>query len=427
MLPPNFSTFAGQSLHELADQFGTPCYVYDAEKILNQIEKLSPFDTIRYAQKACSNIAILDLVRRAGVKVDAVSAGEILRALAAGFQASPSDHEPGAHPDIVFTADLFDRESLELVIEHDLIVNCGSINMIDQYGERCQQLGRNRGITLRINPGFGHGHSQKVNTGGEGSKHGIWHTEIAECRERAEKYDLTINGIHMHIGSGTDMQHLSQVCDALEQAALDAGDSVTTISAGGGLSTPYRGNEEPVDIAGYYQLWNATRERLAEKFGHSVELEIEPGRFLAAEAGILLTEVRAVKYMGSMPYCLVDAGFNNLARPAMYGAYHPVSLCPADDQPREIGEYVIAGPLCESGDIFTQTEGGFVAKHPLPEPKVGDRLVIGCAGAYGYTMASNYNSKPLVAEVLVQKGKVDLIRERQSLSSLFADETIPAR
>lgn len=425
MLPPTLTTFAGQSLHELANQFGTPCYIYDAEKILSQIEKLSPFDTIRYAQKACSNIAILDLVRRAGVKVDAVSAGEILRALAAGYQASLQDHEPGTHPDIVFTADLFDQEALNLVVEHDLYVNCGSIDMIDQYGERCQQLGRKRGIMLRINPGFGHGHSQKVNTGGEGSKHGIWHSQITECRERAKQHGLSITGIHMHIGSGTDMQHLSQVCNALEQAAIDAGESVTTISAGGGLPTPYRGDEEPVDIAGYYNLWNETREKLAAKFDHPVSLEIEPGRFLAAEAGILLTEVRAVKTMGSTPYCLVDAGFNNLARPAMYGAYHPISLCPADQEPRDEAEYVIAGPLCESGDIFTQTEGGFVAKHPLLEPKVGDWLVIGCAGAYGYTMASNYNSKPLVAEVLVQDGKAHQIRSRQSLDSLFANESIP--
>lgn len=426
MLPPITTQFAGQSLASLAEEFGTPCYVYDAAKIVEQVKSLAQFDTIRYAQKACSNLAILNLVRSHGVAVDAVSAGEILRALAAGYSSQPSDHELGAHPEIVFTADLFDRETLDLVIEHDLVINCGSPDMIDQYGERCQQLDRARGITLRINPGFGHGHSQKVNTGGEGSKHGIWHTQIADCVARAAKYGLTISGLHMHIGSGTDMEHLSSVCDAMEKAAIEAGPSVHSISAGGGLSTPYRGDEPAVDLSGYYELWNATRERLAERFGHPVGLEIEPGRYLAAESGIMLTEVRAVKTMGNNQYCLVDAGFNNLARPAMYGAYHPISLCPikptSDD--RAVEEFILGGPLCESGDIFTQRDGGFVTTHPMAIPQVGDLVVIGCTGAYGYTMASNYNSKPLVAEVLIEAAKPRLIRRRQTLESLFADETL---
>ncbi len=426
MIPPITTEFAGQSLARLAKEFGTPCYVYHAEKIVSQVKSLAQFDTIRYAQKACSNLAILNLVRKQGVVVDAVSAGEIMRALAAGYTSQPSDHESGAHPQIVFTADLFDCETLELVIEHDLVVNCGSPDMIEQYGECCQQLGRNRGITLRINPGFGHGHSQKVNTGGEGSKHGIWHTQITDCKARAERYGLSISGLHMHIGSGTDMEHLSRVCDAMEQAALEVGTSVFNISAGGGLPTPYRGDEPPVDLAGYYELWNATRERLAKRFCHPVGLEIEPGRYLAAESGIMLTEVRAVKTMGNNLYCLVDAGFNNLARPAMYGAYHPISLCPAgkaqENQPAE--DFIVGGPLCESGDIFTQTEGGFVTTHPLSNPQVGDLVVIGCTGAYGYTMASNYNSKPLVAEILIEAGKCRQIRKRQPLESLFADELI---
>lgn len=425
MLPPITTEFAGQSITQLAEQFGTPCYVYNAKKIIEQVKSLAQFDTIRYAQKACSNLAILNLMRKEGVVVDAVSAGEILRALAAGYTTQPSDAT--AHPQIVFTADLFDRESLDLVIEHDLVINCGSPDMIDQYGIRCQELNRPRGITLRINPGFGHGHSQKVNTGGEGSKHGIWHTQIAECVTRAEKYGLTVSGLHMHIGSGTDMEHLSSVCDAMEKAALEVGASVHNISAGGGLSTPYRGDEPAVDLRGYYQLWNATRERLAAEFKHPVGLEIEPGRYLVAEAGVMLTEVRAVKTMGDNRYCLVDAGFNNLARPAMYGAYHPLSLCPADgssDDKRPSGDFIVGGPLCESGDIFTQRDGGFVTTHPLAEPNVGDVLVIGCTGAYGYTMASNYNSKPLVAEVLIEEAKPRLIRKRQTLESLFSDETL---
>ncbi|MEO0530439.1 MAG: diaminopimelate decarboxylase [Planctomycetota bacterium] len=436
--------FAGVPLAELASAHGTPFYVYDAAMIRERVGDLDVFDVVRYAQKACSNLSILRLVRECGSVVDAVSAGEIARALAAGYEPSAKDHDEdallaGHHPAIVYTADVFDHASLKAVVEHDLPVNCGSVDMIDQYGERCQQLGRQRGITLRINPGFGHGHSQKVNTGGEGSKHGIWHTEIADCVARCERWGLRITGVHMHIGSGTDMAHLGQVGDALEKVAREVGPSVLAISAGGGLSTPYRGDEPTVDVAAYYATWNSVRERLVEAFGHAVSLEIEPGRYLVAESGALVTEVRAVKQQGSMNYVLVDAGFHNLLRPAMYGAYHPISVAKrqaGDGRPEAGGSetsslqpqassldsYVVAGPLCESGDVFTQRDGGFVEARLLPRPEVGDLLVIGAAGAYGYTMASNYNSKPLVAEVLIDDGNPRLIRRPQTTDDLLAHE-----
>src|SRR5262249_9039775 len=155
----------------LAEQFGTPAYIYDAAKIVERINDLKAFDCIRFAQKACSNLAVLDLARRAGAVVDCVSAGEIRRAMAAGY----SPH--GDPPPIVYTADVFERESLELVVKHGIHVNCGSPDMIDQLG----QVAPGRNLTLRLNPGFGHGHSQKTNTGGEQSKHGIWHEHLQEC------------------------------------------------------------------------------------------------------------------------------------------------------------------------------------------------------------------------------------------------------
>ncbi|TWT46419.1 diaminopimelate decarboxylase [Botrimarina hoheduenensis] len=423
---PYVTQIAGVAVPALAERFGTPCYVYDAAMIRQRIADLAPFDTVRYAQKANSNLSVLRLVRGAGVLVDAVSAGEIARALAAGYQPGPGDHAAGQPAEIIYTADIFDRASLDAVIEHDLAVNCGSPDMIDQYGARCQPLGRKRGVTLRINPGFGHGHSQKVNTGGEGSKHGVWHEQIEMCVERAARYGLTVEGLHMHIGSGTDMEHLGRVADAMQAFALRVGPSVHAISAGGGLSTPYRGNEPPVDVAAYYSLWDATRRRLAEAWGHAVALEIEPGRYLAAESGSLVTEVRAVKQMGTKEYILVDAGFNNLVRPAMYGAYHPLAVCPAEGVPQPsaaLASFVVAGPLCESGDIFTQKEGGYVEERSLVRPRVGDYLVIGAVGAYGYTMASNYNSKPLVAEVLIDGGEPRLIRAAQTPADLLRGET----
>jgi diaminopimelate decarboxylase len=424
--PTTLTNIAGQTVPELARRFGTPLYVYDAAKIAERIADLAPFDVVRYAQKACSNLAILDLVRRHGALVDCVSAGEVHRAMSAGFKPGQERHPP----EIVYTADIFDREALDYVIEHDIHVNCGSPDMINQYGERL----RGRSVTLRINPGFGHGHSQKVNTGGAQSKHGIWHEQLEDCIERAAKCGLSITGLHMHIGSGTDLAHLSQVAAAMERSALAVGSSITSISAGGGLPVPYREGQAFIDLAAYFDVWNAARHRLATEFGHEISLEMEPGRYLVAESGYLVTEIRAIKQAGENTFYLVDAGFNNLARPILYGAYHPMAICPAHGQgepgrprPWPMRDVVVGGPLCESGDIFTQEEGGIVARRQLPEAAVGDFLVIGIAGAYGYVMSSNYNSKPLVAEVLVEDGATHLVRRRQTFEDLTRGEAIARR
>lgn len=405
---------AGVPTTQLAKQFGTPTYIYDAATILHRIEQLRRFDVIRYAQKANSNIAVLDLIRRNGVIVDAVSVGEIYRAKRAGYSLI-GDPAP-----VVYTADIFDPEALDLVVDEKIHVNLGSPDMISQYGERVKS-GK---ITLRINPGFGHGHSQKTNTGGEHSKHGIWHDQLEECTKLAAKHGLTVSGLHMHIGSGTDFEHLSQVCTAMLQMARRVGQSIHVISAGGGLPTAYRETDESVDIDRYFDLWDQTRQQLQQDFGHPISLEIEPGRFLVADAGYLVTEIRAVKTMGENLFYLVDAGFNNLARPIMYGAYHPMAI--VHRQPRELKlqPVVVGGPLCESGDIFTQREGGLIDTRNLPAASVGDFLVIQCAGAYGFAMSSNYNSKPFATEVLIEKGQPRVIRPRQKPEELYASEIL---
>ena len=418
---PTFSNarteIAGIPVAELAAKFGTPLYVYDRAKIDQRVADLAEFDVIRYAQKACSNLAILDRMRRQGVVVDAVSAGEIKRAIAAGYSTDPAKHE------IVYTADIFDAEALDLVVEHSLPVNCGSPDMISQLGER--RPGAN--ITLRINPGFGHGHSQKTNTGGQQSKHGIWHTQIDDCLRRADQHGITVTGLHMHIGSGTDLEHLSEVCEAMERAAMEVGRTLQTISAGGGLPVPYKDDESYVDLAKYFELWDASRNKLSESFGHRLQLEIEPGRFLSAESGNLIAQVRSVKQVGENLFALVDAGFNDLARPVMYGAYHPISVCGvnSDAASREQVDVVVGGPLCESGDIFTQREGGYVDSRKLPICQVGDFIVLENAGAYGFVMASNYNSKMRAAEVLIEDGQAKLIRERETFEDLVRGEIIP--
>jgi len=417
---PNFHTtvseVAGLPVADLADQFGTPCYVYDARLIEQRVRSLHRFDVVRYALKACSNLAVVDLIRNCGALVDTVSSGEIVRALAAGFT-------PGTDPpQIVFTADIFTHDTLAQVLEHDIHVNCGSPDMIDQLGERAP----GRGITLRINPGFGHGHSQKTNTGGENSKHGIWHEQLSECQRRADQHQLKIAGLHMHIGSGTDMQHLSQVGAAMQRIAIRQGTSVHSISAGGGLPVPYREGESYVDLDDYFRIWDGVRQHLQEAWGHAVRLEIEPGRYLVAESGSLIAEIRAIKSMGRNTFYVLDAGFNNLARPVMYGAYHPMAVAHRGRPPAgNLQDVVVAGPLCESGDIFTQQEGGLVAPRPLPPARVGDLLVIGCAGAYGFTMSSNYCSQTMAVEVLVIGGRPHLVRRRQAPEDLIRDDMLP--
>ena len=190
---------------------------------------------------------------------------------------------------------------------------------------------------------------------------------------------------------------------------------------------PYRAEESFVDIKEYFKLWDATRKRLEDVFGHKVWLEIEPGRYLVAGAGYLISEIRAIKRMGANTFYLLDAGFNNLARPILYGAYHPMSIVPkaGSGAERPLHDVVVGGPLCESGDIFTQEAGGIVCTRKLPAAEVGEFLVIEIAGAYGFVMGSNYNSKPLAAEVLIRDGKPFLVRARQTFDDLVRGEMIP--
>ncbi|MBI5254915.1 MAG: diaminopimelate decarboxylase [Burkholderiales bacterium] len=407
--------FAPALLRQLAQAHGTPLWVYDAATIRARIAALRAFDTIRFAQKANSNLHILRLMRAEGVVVDAVSLGEIRRALAAGYTAR-GEGVPG----IVFTADLIDRATLATVVAEGIPVNAGSIDMLHQLGAASP----GHRVWLRINPGFGHGHSNKTNTGGEHSKHGIWHADLPQAVAALRAHGLQLQGLHMHIGSGVDYGHLQQVCEAMVMMVERLGQPVHAISAGGGLSIPYREGEPRIDTAHYHALWDAARRRIAARLGHPVQLEIEPGRYLVAEAGVLLAEVRATKTMGSRFFALVDAGFNELVRPSMYGSHHEISVLAADDAPRAPRATVVAGPLCESGDVFTQGEGGVVLSRELPEARVGDLLVFHDAGAYGASMSSNYNSRPLAAEVLVDGGRTRLVRRRQTMDELLALESV---
>lgn len=399
-----------ERLVALAREHGTPLFVYDAATIRARCAELtSRFDVVRYAQKANSNLAILAEVRAAGCRVDAVSAGELGRARAAGF----------APEEIVFSADLFDRAALAALARTPVRVNLGSPDMLAQYAE----LGLPREVTLRVNPGFGAGHGARVTTGGEHSKHGIWHADLGAAVERARALGLEVTGLHVHVGSGASLEGLLRAAEAMRELAPRIGPSLAMISAGGGLPIPYRADEPRPDLDRVASAWHATRVELEARLDRALALEVEPGRYLVAECGVLVTEVRATKRSGATDFVLVDAGFHNLPRPVLYGAYHEVSLLGRERAGPPFPQ-VLAGPLCESADVFFQNADGRLEPRPLPRLEVGDLLGLHDAGAYAASMASTYNGQPLAAEVLVARGEARLVARRQEAQELWRRESL---
>lgn len=407
---------SSSSIAQLAADYGTPLWLYDADTIEQRMTELASFDVIRYAQKANPNLHLLRLLKSLGACVDAVSLGEIERAHRAGFR------NTNGRSEIVYTSDVIDPATIARVIELDIPVNAGSPQMLDQIG----QAHAGHRVWLRINPGFGQGHSKKTNTGGESSKHGNWHATLEECYERIARHGLELVGLHMHIGSGGDYQHLHRVCESMVAHAERCPFDIHAISTGGGLPVSYRDGDTPFDAQEFFGAWNAARTAIEAHLGHRVMLETEPGRRIVAESGCLVTEVRATKDVGSKHFVLVNAGFNDLVRPAMYGSFHRITTMDArgklSDGP--VIPTVVAGPLCESGDVFTQDDQANVMTRDLAAVEVGDLLVLHETGAYGSSMSSNYNSRPLAPEIMVQDGAARCIRRRQSWDELLQLEEI---
>jgi len=398
-----------------ARSIGTPLWLYEAEPIRQRVRQLAAFDCVHLAQKANSNTHVLRLLKSMGVTVDAVSPGEIGRALRTGYTPGTPAHE------IVFTADIIDAATLARVVELGIPVNCGSPDMLRQLG----RAKRGYPVWLRLNPGFGHGHNRKTNTGGPTSKHGIWHEELEESLCLVDEHGLALIGLHMHIGSGADYAHLHQVCDSMLDAVRRANRPLSAISAGGGLSVPYRSDDAEIDIAEYYAAWNRTRLEAERIAGNPIRLELEPGRYLVANAGLLIAEIRAVKRVADRHFVILDAGFNDLARPIIYGSHHEICFVTPAGAPLAgpAQPIAVAGPLCESGDVFTQEDGGFVEFRDLPLPAVGDLAILRDAGAYGATMSSNYNTRPLAPEIMLDGGALTVIRRRQPIEQLLDLET----
>lgn len=393
----------------LIKKYHTPIWVYDTNIIKKQIKKLKKFDIIRFAQKSCSNIHILKFMKLHGVKIDAVSMGEIKRALISGFNYKKNE--------IVFTSDILEENVLKNVIKYKIPVNVGSMEMIKTLGKKSPQ----HPVWIRINPKFGDGHHIKTKTGGENSKHGIWNFQKALLY--IKKYNLLLIGLHMHIGSGINTSNVEKMCNTILQYSLQLKQKIQFISAGGGLNIPYEENKkEEIDIEKYYNSWNTTRNIISSRLSCPIKLEIEPGRFLVAQSGILIAKIYAIKKVGKNNFIILNSGFNDLMRPMLYGSYHKISVVYKNKKKKNTNKninYIIAGPLCESGDVFTVTNKGFLLQRSLPAVSPGDYIIIHDTGAYGASMSSNYNSKPLISEIMYKNNKFYRIRKRQKIEDLL--------
>jgi diaminopimelate decarboxylase len=413
------------ALEKLANQVGTPFYFTDAGELRRRLARLAtltdgPALQARYAMKANSSWKVLETVRLAGLWIDAVSGNEVLRARRAGFAMG------SVPPVVMLTVDVLRDNALTAVLEHGVLPNVGSPGMIDEL----RGAGYRGPIAVRVNPGFGHGHVQSCDTGGPSSKHGVWHESLAALRTRAAAAKLPIVSLHAHIGTGPQVREFDENMRKLVDvyaALLPEFPDVEAVNLGGGLPHPYRPGVPEYDLAWYRPVLVDAAERLAKVAGKPIRVEIEPGRYPVAAASVLVARVKDIKETNANAkgpghtFIMVDAGFNDLIRPAMYGSYHHISIV-GKGAARAPEPFVVAGPLCESGDVFTRDDHELLDPRPLPRPDVGDLLVLHDAGAYGAMMSSNYVSLGRAPQVWWDDGKTSLVARRESLDDVLRAE-----
>jgi diaminopimelate decarboxylase len=397
----------GIEARKLVHEFQSPLYVYEEETIRERAGELKNAigyepKQVKYSCKANTNIEIMKIFREERLGIDAVSKGEVFAALEAGFDPTK----------ILFTANNVSWDEVEYSLSREILINIDSLSQMERFGKRYP----GRGISVRINPNIGAGHHNHVITGGPESKFGMSFDRVADIKRIAREYDLVIRAVHQHIGSGIlDPEKFIVAMRVLLDVAKKF-DGLDFIDFGGGIGVPYRDSEERIDIELLGGKITEEFERFCREYGKPVALVIEPGRYLVAESGFLLATVIAVKNESNHRFVGIDTGFNHLIRPAMYGSFH--EIVHAGNVHGERSKQVVAGNLCESGDTFTRDGNGIVDR-ALPDFNEGDVVCICTAGAYGYSMASQYNSRPRPAEVLVKGGQARLIRRRETLKDIF--------
>ncbi|MFX0181143.1 MAG: diaminopimelate decarboxylase [Candidatus Hodarchaeota archaeon] len=406
---------------ELAKKFGTPIYIISEQIIREKYRTLKNIlnseykkNQIHYAVKANSNISILKILNTEGAFFDCTSQGEIHACFKAGI----------APERIIYTGNMFTDDDFEFSVKNDIIINLDSISQLERLTKIYEKLGKEKKIiSFRINPEFGAGHHAHDITAGREVKFGILEHQVKEAYKKSKDKGFERFGIHQHIGSGINNPYnfekaIEKYLSIIKNLASSLKINFEFIDFGGGLGIPYRPNEKPLDLELYKEIVVKPFKKLIniENLGEPV-FKIEPGRFLVAESCILITQINTIKDNGYKLFAGVDAGFNTLIRPTMYGSYHHIMKCNKNEKD-EVLKYDIVGPICESGDILGK-------ERELPNLIEGDYLAILDTGAYGYVMSSNYNSRPRSAEILISDGHIFKIREEETFDDLLKNQIVP--
>lgn len=396
----------GVSLESIAQQYGAPVYVYDGDKITNQIKAIQNAFSgvnlkIKYATKALTNINILKVVKKAGAGIDAVSIEEVRIGMLAGFEPS----------EIMYTPNCVSFEEVQEAVNLGVMINLDNLSILAQFG---QTYGDTVPVCIRINPHIMAGGNSKISVGHIHSKFGISIQQLEDIVAVVEDYKMLITGLHVHTGSDIlDAEVFLKGGNVLFEMALSFKD-LKFLDFGGGFKVGYKPGDITTDVKLVGDKVTAAFQEFCIKYGRNLELWLEPGKFLVSEAGYFIVKTNVVKVTPAITFAGVDSGLNHLIRPMLYEAYHQVyNLSNPQGKP---SNYDVVGYICETDTLASDRE--------IATVREGDLLVMKNAGAYGFSMASNYNSRPRPAEVLVWEGKAHLIRKREEFEDLIRNQII---
>lgn len=390
----------------IAEQYGCPTYVYDGNKIESQFDRLeNAFKGVKklkinYAAKALTNISILKLLKKKGSGLDTVSLQEVLLGLEAGFSAD----------DIMFTPNGVSMEEIEDVVALGVQINIDNLSILEQFGTKHPTTP----VCIRINPHVMAGGNSNISVGHIDSKFGISVHQIPHILRVIENTKMTINGIHMHTGSDIlDIEVFLYAAEILFETAKHF-KNLDFIDFGSGFKVPYKEGDLETDIEELGEKLTQTFNDFCKEFGKELTLVFEPGKFLVSQAGVFLAKVNVVKQTTSTVFAGVDTGFNHLIRPMFYNSYHHITNISNVEGKQRF--YSVVGYICE-----TDT---FASNRKIAEINEGDILCFHNAGAYCFSMASNYNSRFKPAEVLVYNEQIHLIRKRETYKDLLHNQIL---
>lgn len=398
------SPLSHQQLLNIANEYGTPVYVYHAEKISEQFAKLQQAFSqtptrFFYASKALTNINILKHIRSLGCHVDCSSINEVKLALHAGFEKE----------NVLYTSNGIAFSEIEEAVSLGVNVNIDSLSNLEKFGKK---YGHDYPVGIRLRPNIMAGGNLKISTGHEKSKFGIPIEQLDQILELVKATNLHIAGLHVHTGSEIkDVEVFMKVADIFYDLVPHFPE-VRFLDLGGGFKVPYKEGETGTDVPLLGQKVSEVMQKLSATYHRPFEAWFEPGKFIVSECGYFITEVNVLKQNGNTVFAGVNSGFNHLIRPMFYEAYHRIENISNPDAPKH--PYTVVGNICETDTFATD--------RPLAEIREGDRLVFFNAGAYGFEMGSNYNSRYKPAQVLVIKGQAHLIGRRDVFEDLLRNQ-----